>query len=183
MSSIEVWIFGLMLMLLPPQYRARVDKVPLAETWADYVETAAALSIVVTEEEPLFRGPYGRAKTAIVLLSLARHESAFRNNSMGDVGRSHCLMAVMTGVKGRVQEGTGEDLRWDKIACFRAGLRIARQSFRACRYGRPEHRLAAYASGSCNRGLKASESRLGAAMALWRDEPLPSNGQWTDGVD
>lgn len=170
---IEHWLLALMMVLLPPSYVARGRHVAEAEIWEDYIDTTRNLSVVLQEEEPLFDGPFGRAKTATVLLALAKWETGFRNELSGDGGRSHCMLGIMTGIQGRIREGSGQELREDKQRCFRAGLRIARNSLRRCR-GLMRFRLAAYASGSCSRGLEASSQRMRDAMRFWQ-MPLMAN--------
>lgn len=156
-----------MLALLHPKDVAKWRHVDEAVIWNDYADTARHLAVVLNEEQPLFAGEFGRAKTAAVLISLAKWETGFRNELTGDGGRSHCMLSIMAGRTGRVREGSGQELRKDKALCFKAGLRIARQSFGACR-GKMMHKLAAYASGSCTRGLSASKIRMIDVLKLWK---------------
>ena len=58
----------------------------------------------------------------------------------------------------------GPDLIADRRLCFRAGLRIIRKSFSACRRLPMMERLSAYASGNCDGGREASKKRVGAAI-------------------
>ena len=143
-------------------------------------------------EPPLFPGKDGRLKTWATLLSVASFESSFRfdvdagkgKHSKGDHGQSWCLMQVKLGpavkgkTKGRINLETpyarfttvesdgvgGEDLVQDRKACFRAGLHLMRTSFSMCKSLPLEDRLAAYASGSCDKGRQSSRWRVGKAL-------------------
>jgi hypothetical protein len=61
------------------------------------------------------------------------------------------MMQIRLGRGETTAEGwTWQELVADREKCFRAGLRIARRSFSACRSLPIEHRLSAYATGSCS---------------------------------
>jgi hypothetical protein len=142
------------------------------------------------DEEPLFGGPTARAETAAALLAVASLESGFRRDVDRGEGRQRgpawCLMQIELGSRGRngktplrvvldeggyrlsrdASEGLGgEDLTRDRQSCFRVGLRLARRSLNACRSSPLFDRLAAYTSGSCDRGKAASRARLRRARA------------------
>ena len=130
---------------------------------ARYTEIASDLVAVAydPEEQPLFSGPDGRAKTALLLASIAAHESTFRadvedGRARGDGGTSWCFMQVHIGVGKTVEGWTGADVTSDRKLCFRAGLHIARESFRMCIAQPVTEKLGAYASGQCG---KSPESR------------------------
>jgi hypothetical protein len=139
-----------------------------------YESIANDMATVVREDDvkPLFDGPSGRAQTALVALAVASFESNFRRDvdtgvRTGDQGNSWCLMQVKVG-EGRTKEGwTGVDLTTDRKKCFRAGLRIMRGSFMACRTLPILDRLSAYAIGSCVRDQRESQLRVGRAKAYW----------------
>lgn len=170
-NLLQAWIFSMMVVLLDPSAKARARRVDVYDIWADYADTALCLADVVSSEESLFVGEKGKAKTAALLLSIARSETGFTNDISGDGGRSHCMMAIMTGRKGRVLEGTSEELLSDKRLCFRAGLRVARLSFRVCSRNPLLDRLSVYASGSCSRGHNESRKRMREAIRLWQWAP------------
>jgi hypothetical protein len=145
---------------------------------ARYTEIASDLAAVVYDpaEEPLFPGADGRARTALVLASIAAHESTFRadvedGRARGDGGTSWCFMQLHIG-SGKTLEGwTGRDVTADRQLCFRAGLHIARESFRMCN-GSPENEmLAAYASGQCGRSPE-SRAMMSRAIAYSRHHPM-----------
>lgn len=158
---------------------------------------------------PLFRGPDGRKRTVSVIMAVMRHESGFLRHvdygigkyARGDAGQSWCLMQTMTYNQGRTmawnlthdrppQWGddpedevfpgyTGEELVADRKACVIAGLRVLRMSFGACSDRPMLERLASYASGSCDKGLEASRSRMATAV-LWYSRSVEQHEAFTD---
>src|SRR5271170_6856954 len=121
---------------------------------ARYTEIASDLAAVVydPEEKPLYPGEDGRAKTALLLASIAAHESTFRpdvedGRARGDGGSSWCFMQVHIGAGKTLEGWSGADVTADRKLCFRAGLHIARESFRMCAGTPPNEKLGAYASG------------------------------------
>ena len=79
---------------------------------ARYTEIASDLAAVVydPEEKPLFPGEDGRAKTALLLASIAAHESTFRvdvedGRARGDGGTSWCFMQLHIGSGKRLKGG------------------------------------------------------------------------------
>jgi hypothetical protein len=145
---------------------------------ARYTEIATDLAAVTFDEAeaPLFSGESGRAETALLLASIAAHESTFRKEVddgrvRGDSGRSWCFMQLHVG-GGKTFDGwTGQDLVADRRKCFRAGLHIARWSFHSCTGVPLIEKLSAYASGSCG---KSAESRqmTTRAMAYFKHRPI-----------
>lgn len=122
--------------------------------------------------KPLFSGPLGRARTISLMLGVMFWETGFRRDvdlglgkhARGDNGRSWCLMQINIG-SGKTASGhTGEELVKDRRICFQEGLRVIRGSFSACRRLPLEHRLSAYASGSCDKGRDKSRQRVHTGM-------------------
>jgi hypothetical protein len=137
----------------------------------------AATVALDPDEAPLFDGPDGRTRTALLMLSVASFESGYRKRvdegrGRGDNGRSFCLMQIRVGT-GATKEGwTGPDLVEDRTRCFRAALHILRKSFGICHSLPVEDRLSAYASGSCGLGTEASRRRVNRARDwIARHEP------------
>jgi len=156
-------------------------------------------------EPPLFPGKDGRVKTWATLLSVASFESSFRSDvetgegkhAKGDNGHSWCLMQIKVGpaVKGKTKtrinldtpyarftqvesEGIGgEDLVADRKTCFKAALHIMRTSFSMCKKLPVEERLAAYASGSCDKGKQSSRWRVGKAFKWVRSSKPAMNDE------
>ena len=160
---------------------------------ARYTENASDLTAVVyvPAEQPLFSGSDGRAKTALFLASIAAHESTFRadvenGKVRGDGGTSWCFMQLHIG-SGKTGEGwTGADVTADRKLCFRAGLHLARWSFRICNAFPPDERLSAYASGQCGRSA-VSRQMASRATAYFQHHPMndehysfvEKNSDWT----
>ena len=193
--SMEDWSSAQMASWSPPGKSLYKDALETEEAGKTRYRSIArdAISVVYDPTEaPLFPGPYGRAKTLAVMLSVAHAESGFRKDvdtgkgpsSKGDGGRSWCLMQVQLGkaingktsirinLKGdtveyvydRVSGWGGEDLISDRKACFRIGLHIMRHSFNSCKSVPLEDRLTAYTSGNCTGGRKSSRARIKKAV-------------------
>jgi len=108
----------------------------------------------------------------------------------GDHGRSWCMMQIMLGVPNAKIGGTrsrvfltqnsfkvvqpndpewasaysGEDLVQDRQKCFRTGLHLLRNSFKACGNLPVEDRLGVYGSGRCRAGWKPGRYRVRKAQ-------------------
>lgn len=188
------WLVAFMTQFAPP---GRPTWVPEAketkiEAEARYESIAQDIQTVISEEEPLFKGPQGRIKTASVILSIMFHESGFRKDvdlgagkqAKGDGGNSVCMMQLNIG-KGRtfswntkklrpalpadppdeVMEGwTAKDVLADRKKCIRAGYRIIKLSFGATSGLPALEWLRVYASGRSDAGSKESRSRMGLAL-------------------
>lgn len=104
-----------------------------------------------------------------LLLAVAEHESGFNRvvdygpcpPGWCDDGRAACLLQIQATERERAK------LFADRRACFTEGLRRLRASLSMCRTSSRQHRLAAYASGSCARGLRGSRE-LVAGWDRWR---------------
>jgi hypothetical protein len=145
---------------------------------ARYTQIASDLAAVVYDnaEQPLFRGDDGRAKTALILASIAAHESTFRQDvddgrKRGDSGNSWCLMQMHVGLGKTVEGWTGQDLVNDRRKCFAAALHIAQWSFRTCNVYPLDERLSAYASGHCGRVVE-SRQMITRATAYFQHHPM-----------
>jgi hypothetical protein len=155
----------------------------IAETLVDGVFDPAV--------EPVFTGARGRQNTAMLVLVWWNAESGFRRDvdlgtgrartakaGWNDFGRSWCMGQINLGRKRipdpmhsgkwiedsptETSEGwSGLELCQDRSKCFRATLRVMRQSIRSCRTLPFEERLAAYAAGTC-------ESETGRAISRQR---------------
>lgn len=176
------WIVSLMTTISPPGRDAQVQRLPgWAETEDErvqrYNEIAAALVDVVfdTEEEPL-EGTT-REQTARILLAIAWHESSFAKDvDIGpcyrgkgyekrcDYGRSVCMMQLHAPGRTTIAGFTRSELVGDRRTCFRAGLRVAQQSFTTCR--KPYTQLNLYATGYCDRGTSNTRMKLATARAF-----------------
>lgn len=157
------WILSLMVSLQP------VDRTPWADTFAS---TALAIDQVVLEEEPLYRGPDGKERTAALLVSLAWFESRFRVDAVGDHGQSIGLYQVSKAHAPR-EELLGA------ASATRVALGLIRESQRVCAGRALPEQLGWYASGgrACG-GLAKSRHRMGLAAKLVREHPYldPDSG-------
>lgn len=166
-AALSIWILGLMTYLQP-----------VAPWEATYKDTADAIARVVAVEEPLFEGPDGRERTAVLMVSVAFFESNFKPGALGDCGHEGpCKKGEVGKSHGRFQvQGHGELL--DPLDDARAALIEMRASMRACRAHPVEDRLAFYASGNADGcenagGQRASRNRMKRAMWLYKRNPSP----------
>lgn len=144
---------------------------------ARYHEIARAAAQVAYDPalRPVYGGPYGRAETMVLLLSIASYESGFRRDvdlGLGKLSRGSgidsCLLQIRVG-SGKTHEGwTHEDLVSDREKCFRAGLALIRKSFGACKKHDELDRLSAYARGRCIDNDKVSRVRIRRARRVAR---------------
>jgi hypothetical protein len=142
-----------------------------------YHDFAADVALVTydPEERPLFAGPNGRAKTAVMLLSTALYESGFRRDvdlgigprARGDGGRSCTAFQFNLGDKGKTREGwTCQDMYADRTLAVRAALTHLRSAMGACRSLPVEDRLSMYTHGQCVAGDAHARKRYGT-FASW----------------
>jgi hypothetical protein len=143
-----------------------------------YTEIASDLAAVVFDpaEEPLYAGDDGRARTALLLASIAAHESTFRadvedGRARGDGGSSWCFMQLHIGAGKTVEGWTGKEVTSDRRLCFRAGLHVARESFRMCAGFPATEKLSAYASGQCGRSVE-SRAMVSRELAYFQRHPM-----------
>jgi len=170
------WIVTFMTKVSPPGRKTYFTHAQETkeEALIRYGEIADALIATTYDPEtkPLFSGPLGRARTISLMLGVMFWETGFRRDvdlglgkhARGDQGRSWCLMQINIG-SGKTALGyTGEDLVRNRQACLQEGLRGIRGSFSSCRRLPLEHRLSAYASGSCDKGRDKSRQRVQTGM-------------------
>ncbi|WP_437677584.1 hypothetical protein [Sorangium sp. So ce131] len=178
MDAIIAWAVGLMVTWAPPGSSLIKDAIETPEEGrARYQEIARAAAKVAYDPElkPLFGGPRGRAETMALLLAIASYESGFRRDvdlGLGKLARGSgtdsCLLQIRVGA-GKTPEGwTHEDLVSDREKCFRAGLRLIKGSFGACRKQDPRDRLSAYTRGRCIVNDRLSRARIGRAQSVAR---------------
>lgn len=190
------WLVALMVSLAPP---AKIVARPTYPGWGETCEqrteryhalAEAAVGVALDPAEaPLWGGHDGRVRTAVTLLALSFKESGWardvdegpcyqdpRNPRHCDGGRSACVMQIHIGAGATPEGWTQADLFADRRKCFAAGLHAVRRSFGACRRARnaPEHLLAAYASGVCEKGHRESTERLALGERLWSRRDRPS---------
>lgn len=130
----SAWIFALLLAVVPPGQHPRETYDAAVHRYASIADDVAS----VTNDR----------RTAALLVAIAVHESGLRadvdtGETLGDGGRARGLWQL-------------QDVPSDLSRAEQASVALARvqRSFRACGSGR--YALAAYASGSCARGLPES---------------------------
>ncbi len=199
MDILIAWLVAVMVAFSPlktaEHHRNPDARETSAERLVRYEGIARAVATVSfdPEERPLFAGPLGRHMTATALLGIAWKEGSWqRDVDLGigpkarGGGADSCAMQIRlvswkdakTGEveDARTKEGwTWRDLVEDREKCFRAGLRLVRRSFGACRAFPAEHALAAYARGRCEDpiGQQKSAERIAVGRTLLGLKPLP----------
>ncbi len=146
-----------------------------------YERTAEAIARAAVAT-PLFTGAHGAERTAALLVSVGKYESAFDPTAIGDHGQSHCLLQVGQSNFGFLSV-TRAEIHQSIEVCIDSGIRMMQASFRACR-GRPvEERLAHYAEGGeqcpdpSSAGARASRHRFALANWLLLNRPAPADDQ------
>ena len=179
MSNVPIaivgWLTSIMLAASPPEKRVSAcgsdPEAFLAAERARYGELAEAVAEAAYDPalSSLYRGSHGRANTAVMMLSVAWHESGFRRDvdlgegsrSRGDNGASCTIWQFNLGTKGRTRDGwTCSDLYADRTKAARSALGVLRSSMSMCGSLAPEFRLSAYTAGRCEDGQEQSRSRV-----------------------
>ena len=150
----------------------------------------------VQESGNVFYGDYAVLRSAWAILGVAHHETrwakevdVWTHEGTGVIkDGAWCLMQIQLGKKktyldddnktyrmdshNKTAEGwTGRDLVDDRKKCFKVGYRMIKQSFGACRHKPMELHMAAYASGSCERGHTRSRELVNEMLGLSRIPP------------
>lgn len=194
MDSIVTWMVSLMISMAVPLGPSETE----AMRQERYRDIAADVTAVVynPHQAPLYAGPFGRAKTAALVLAIMSFESDYRaevdNGTVrGDNGKSWCLGQVKLGkpnqfkstrlhiyvdpkgyyglTKNRKIGWSGQDLVQDRTKCIRAMIAVAHTSFHVAKKHHQKHDywLNLYASGKWNWGADASKDRAGLAAKWW----------------
>jgi len=179
-SLLAAWVLSAMLAWVPPSthdwYTVRGLTEASYQSIADDIATAA----LDPEVTPLFAGPSGRAKTALLLAAVASYESSFnatiaRGGSVrkGDNDNGRAVGLWQTHVYGATEEGwTRADLASDRQKQITIALRRMHSSFRACANTPVTARLSQYAKGGAGCApVRESEVRVGRALAWWSTHP------------
>ena len=113
------------------------------------------------EELPVFTGKFAREKTAILIVSMADHESNYDKNV--DTGKKRglkgevCFLQIIPNMKHTKFNYTAEYLLGDRKNCIRSALAIVRGA--DCGGSLP-HRLRSYASGRCSKHPDAEKEKI-----------------------
>jgi hypothetical protein len=148
---------------------ARAAHLPSPPVPAYFDAASRAIATAVQKEEPLFEGDTARTITAAHVVVYAWHESRFRNDAIGDLGRranalkSHCMMQLMA------DEARGAALRKSAVYCVRAAMALMRSSMNTCSAFPAEERFAAYAAGNCEGGKNIARARFASAGRILAD--------------
>lgn len=119
-------------------------------------DLASAITIVASEEGPLFSDDASLERTSALLVAVAFRESSLRANVTGDGGHSVCAMQIYDGPK---------SLNEDPVACVRAGYRMIKTSIRVDR----TNPIAFYARGpryASEEARRISRDRMALARSL-----------------
>jgi hypothetical protein len=142
----------------------------------DHSDLGGAIARAVDAGDPLFRDDATKTKTAALLVAVAFREGSLGLRVEGDLVRgkptSWCTMQINLSPGWPTREGwSGEQLRDDPAKCIAVGMRLLRDSFRAC----PAYPLAIYAGGpggcSSPRAQRISNDRVALAKRLLRGQP------------
>src|SRR5579884_644196 len=123
MESLVTYLVAAMMAWVPLRAQSPFESQEAAR--ARYESIARdAVSVALDEQEtPLFDGPDGRTRTAVLMLSIASFESSFRKTiddgvGRGDGGQSYCLMQIHF-IQPTTREGwTSHQLIEDRKRCF-----------------------------------------------------------------
>jgi hypothetical protein len=165
--SLSLFLYAAMVAWSPLGAHIYYEKPEATE--ARYHRFADEVVAAVEEDEPLFAGPDGRAKTALYLTSIASFETG------GFVAR---VIDCRVGGDGSRSWGPFQSQTEKETACgsvagaVHVALAQIRTSFKMCAALPEEDRLAAYASGSCDKGLRESRNRSRRARWWWDHHPF-----------
>lgn len=149
--DIATYILTAMLYLSPLHVHMQHENP--AERLTRYESIAQDIATVAMDpnEKPAFKGKFAREKTALLMASMAYHESGYSYavdiNGKRGTKNEVCIMQVMPNMVGSKFNYSVKHLR-DRDNCLRAGLAIARVS--NCPGGLGS-RMRAYVSGSCKK--------------------------------
>ena len=148
------WLLIIMIAVYAPRSTPRETEV---EMRARFAEIARDVAVTIDRDDPI-QG-LSKDETGALMLSLSFHESGWRVDvDRGETSGGHrdfCLMQIRDAAR---------DVREDRLACLREGLKLMKASWRLCKDSPERDRLAAYASGRCSAGLLESE----AIVDPWR---------------
>lgn len=157
MSVPVQWVVGLMVALEP------------SAPWRGTFEKTAEAIARVAETEPLFE-EHGEQRTAALLVGIAWYESRLKPTAKSKDGQFVCLYQVAKRNLSDPQKALD-----DPEVCTRAAVKIIRSSLQKCAKNSVDERLAAFMSGTCDKGLSDSRYRMFLGAKLLREHPFPNN--------
>lgn len=147
MTALVLWVYAAMCLLAPV---AGMN-----------VHLALAIGSAVEDAPAVFARDVDKRRTASTMVAIAYRETGgtFDEKVIGDHGTSFCAFQI------HVSAGGTKALTEDASLCARTGLRILRESVRAC----PEHPIAYYARGpkGCTSETAQAISRDRMSLAQW----------------
>jgi len=162
------YLFAFLIAAVPVQHHRYAE--PVERTLARYSSIAQDIATVALDpsEAPVYEGPDARAKTAVLLASIAASESFLRADvdsckAKGDGGKSATIFQL---------QNAPSSVCTDRQEATRLALARVRQSLDSCRKQPPAERLSLYASGRCDRGQKASRYRWTRAERWTSTHPV-----------
>ncbi len=196
LGEAKEWVLSFIRTVAPPgrkiYYPEGQETKEVAEARYDSIAKDLLGVIYHPKTKPLFTGPYGRARTMAVVLSVMFHESSFMRHvdyglgkyARGDKGKSVCMMQIFVDdgrtmrwnvvenrpvkwkdPKADIFEGyTGDEILADRQICIREGLKVLMVSFGGTKGMPLDDRLRIYASGSRDKGAASSRNRMRTAM-------------------
>ena len=154
MSVPVSWVLGLMTALEP------------TAPWRDSYEATAIAIAKASEAEPLF-GAESEERTAALLVAIAWYESRLKPDAKSADGQFMCLFQVDK----RYFEAPETPLT-DQAVCTQRAVSIIKKSLAKCSASPQDERLAAFASGTCDKGVAASRYRTFLGGKLLREHPV-----------
>ena len=110
---------------------------------------------IIDEEDRL----WGQIYTAVLFISISRHETGFINKIRGDYGNSVCLMQINKFNSFRIDSGwSADEIEADYAKCFELGYQTLQYSFSKSK-GNLTSKLKVYVSGRPDRGTWAARER------------------------
>ena len=132
---------------------------------ATMVDVSAAIAESVNASAPVYRGRFGRARTAALMVAIGYKESGFRADilSGATLGPNRACGAWQTETPPLPCALFVLDRRFEA----EHALALVRRSFAACRHNPRAHWLAGFTSGRVDAGLVESRERMNLADRLF----------------
>ncbi len=179
--AFEAWLFALMMAFVPPDRSITIPSHPETVQQRTQRYRSIAHDIVLeVQAQPKPLPGLSRRQTMALVLAVGIGESGLAPDAdygpcyreglyrgRCDAGRSVTMWQLMLPRKLHKQ------YFGDRRQAIRYAMRIMRLSMQACRHREMRHRLAAYCSGSCNKGGQGSAARWGLFVNLLNWKPKP----------
>lgn len=196
-TTIVAWLTSMMLSWIPAYVTDNANAVETRDEMKDrFTEIADDVYDVVKEDGNIFYGNHADIRSMWAILGTSHHETRWAKEvDVWTHEDTHvikdgawCLMQIQLGKKKIYLDGenkdyivdsnivtlegwSGRDLVADRKKCLKVGYRMIKQSFGACRNKPMSLWMAAYASGSCDRGHVRSRELMSEILGMTR--PIP----------